>query len=188
MHTFAKRGLALIAATSGLALGTATLASADATTTAESAHSGGVVAGLIGEAPANLPMKLCGQNVQAGAVREVLEGTMCTTGTGVADTASSDRSGGVGSGDIVEGVLDAPVLFCGWNVNGLSYSDRHDGSSCAADASGPGATATAAVTDSGGVLSGDTPELGVNTPIDLCGNDVTLGTAENVYEGSTCTD
>lgn len=188
MHGIAKRGLALVAATSGLIFGSAAFAAADSATTAETSHSGGIVAGQVVQVPANIPVKLCGENLQAGAVRERLRGTVCTTGAGVADTASSDRSGGIGSGNIVQGALNTPVLFCGWNVNAASFGDRHGGSYCAADQNGPGASATAAATDSGGILSGNILQFGVNAPIDLCGNNVTLGTVDDSYQGSACTD
>jgi hypothetical protein len=189
MHAIAKRGLALVAATSGLVLGTATFAAADATTTAETSHSGGAAAGWTAQAPVNVPVNLCGDNVQAAAIKEMLHGTTCTINPdGTADMSSVDQSGGIGAGNQVQAAWSSPVLFCGWNVNGAALKDQHMGSTCAANADGPGASATAAAVKSGGIASGNIVQAGVNVPIDFCGNDVTLGTVKNVYEGSTCTN
>ena len=144
MHGIAKRGLALVAATSGLVLGTATFAAADATTTADTSHSGGAVAGWAVQAPVNVPVKLCGVNVQAVAIKEMPKGTTCHTGhLGAVAQADADHSGGIVSGDVVQAAANAPILFCGWNVDAVALKDHYEGSTCTADANGPGAVANA---------------------------------------------
>lgn len=189
MHGIAKRGLALVAATSGLVLGTATFAAADATTTADTSHSGGAVAGWAVQAPVNVPVKLCGVNVQAVAIKEMPKGTTCTTGAqGSVAQADAEHNGGIVSGDVVQASGNAPILFCGWNVDAVALKDHYEGSTCTADASGPGAVANATADHSGGIGSGNVVQAVVNAPIDFCGNNVTAVTVKNVYEGSTCSD
>ena len=189
MHGIAKRGLALVAATSGLVLGSATLAAAHTTSTADVTRSGGVVAGWAAQVPATVPVKLCGDDVQAGAVKEGLKGSDCKTGPeGAKATAHVDKSGGIGSGNAVQATASAPVLFCGWNVNAASAEDFHKGTYCAADEEGSGASATADVDKSGGILSGNAVQAVLNVPIDFCGNNVTALTFGDRYEGSACTD
>ena len=190
MHGIAKRGLALVAATSGLVLGTATFAAADsASTTADTSHSGGAVAGWAVQAPVNVPVKLCGVNVQAVAIKELPKSTTCTTGaTGAAAQADTEHSGGLVAGNVVQAAANAPILVCGWNVAAVALKDHYEGSTCTADSTGPGSSATATTEHSGGVGSGNVVQAGVNLPIDFCGNNVTAVTVKNVYEGSTCSE
>jgi hypothetical protein len=134
-------------------------------------------------------VKLCGVDVQAGAIREMPKGATCTTGpTGVVAQAGADRSGGIGSGDVVQAAANAPVLFCGWNVDAVALKNHYEGSACAADADGPGSSATATADHSGGIASGNIVQADANLPIDFCGDNVTAVTVKNVYEGSTCSD
>ena len=190
MHGIAKRGLALVAATSGLVLGTATFAAADsAATTADSSHSGGAVAGWDVQAPVNVPVKLCGVNVQAVAAKEHAKHTACVTGpTGAVAQAQANHSGGIASGNIVQATANAPILFCGWNVNAVAVKNHYEGTTCTADSEGPGSSATATADHSGGIASGNIVQAGVNLPIDFCGNNVTAVTVANVYGGSTCSE
>ena len=189
MHGIAKRGLALVAATSGLVLGTATFAAADATTTADTSHSGGAVAGWAVQAPVNVPVKLCGVNVQAVAIKEMPKSTTCKTGPqGAVAQADANHSGGIVAGNVVQAAANAPILFCGWNVDAVALKDHYQGSTCTADTSGPGSSATATADHSGGIGAGNVVQAGVNLPIDFCGNNVTAVTVKNVYEGSTCSD
>ena len=189
MHGIAKRGLALVAATSGLVLGTAAIAAADASTTADTSHSGGAAAGWAVQAPVNVPVKLCGVNVQAVAIKELPKGATCTSGAqGSVAQADADHSGGLVAGDVVQASGNAPILFCGWNVDAVALKDHYEGATCTADASGPGAVANATADHSGGIGSGNVAQVALNVPVDFCGNNVTVGTVKNVYEGSTCTD
>jgi ChpA-C len=189
MHGIAKRGLALVAATSGLVLGTAAIAAADASTTADTSHSGGAVAGWTAQVPANVPVKLCGVNVQAVALKELPKSSTCHTGAlGAVAKADADHSGGIVSGNVAQVAGSVPVLFCGWNVDAVAFKDMYDGSTCTANTNGPGASATADADHSGGIGSGNVAQVALNVPIDFCGNNVTAGTVKNVYEGSTCSD
>jgi len=189
MHGIAKRGLALVAATSGLVLGSATFAAADASTTADTSHSGGAVAGWVAQVPANVPVKLCGVNVQAVAIKELPKSTTCTTGhLGAVANANASHSGGLGAGNVAQVTASAPILFCGWNVDAVALKDHYAGSTCAANTNGPGASATATADHSGGILAGNVAQVALNAPIDFCGNNVTAVTVKDVYEGATCTD
>lgn len=187
MHGIAKRGLALVAATSGIVLGGAAVASADgATTTATTTQSGGAVAGWVAQAPVSVPVNVCGNSVEAIAFHEVVKGTTCKNYQGASATATTTMSGGIGAGNTVQAVGNVPVNVCGNTVVGAGIKNLYKGSTCTNNTWGPGASATSTVEHSGGILAGNTVQGVVNVPINACGNVVGLGVVKNYYEGSTC--
>jgi len=185
MHGIAKRGLALVAATSGIVLGGAAVASADGAT-ATTTQSGGAVAGWVAQAPVSVPVNVCGNSVEAIAFHEVVNGTTCKNYQGAAAAATTAMSGGIGAGDTVQAVGNVPVDICGNAVAGAGIKNLYTGSACTNNAWGPGASATSTVDHSGGILAGNTVQGGVNVPINACGDVVGLGVVKNYYEGSTC--
>ncbi|MGH3417851.1 MAG: chaplin family protein [Actinocrinis sp.] len=190
MHGFAKRGLALAAATSGLLLGTAGIAAADATATGDSSHSGGAASGNVVNAPVAVPVNFCGNQVLVVALKNVNEGTMCDIGPGegAMATGSSDHSGGIGSGNVVDGALAVPVNACG-NQAGLGVVKAVDKpSTCTIGTNGdaPGASAMGASDHSGGILSGNVVNLAASVPVNLCGNQVEAIAVADKLEGQTC--
>lgn len=191
MHGIAKRGLALVAATTGIVLGGAAIASADsgAVTNAHTSHSGGAVSGNVVQAPVNIPVNICGNSVEALAFKEVVHGTTCTNDKpGAVANANTSWSGGIGSGNTVQVAGNVPVNVCGNTVAALAVKNKYEGSTCTNNASGPGAVANSEVEKSGGILSGNTVQAALNVPINACGNVVGLGTVKNEYEGQTCTN
>lgn len=190
MHGFAKRGLALAAATSGLVLGTAGIAAADATATGEASHSGGIASGNVANAPVAIPVNFCGNQVLVVALKNVDEGSMCTIGAGqgAMATGSSEKSGGIGSGNVVDGALAVPVNACG-NQAGLIVVKAHDKpTTCTIGTNGsaPGATANGASEHSGGILSGNVVNVAGSIPVNLCGNQVEAIAFKDTLEGQTC--
>ncbi len=148
MHGIAKRGLALVAATSGIILGGAAIATADAgaVTTATTSHSGGAVAGWVAQAPVNIPVNVCGNSVEALAFKEMVHGTTCTNNhPGATATATTTKSGGIGAGNTVQAAGNVPVNVCGNTVAGAAVKNDYAGSTCTNNASGPGAAATSSV-------------------------------------------
>ena len=156
MQGIAKRGLALFAATSGLALGPAGIAAADAAP-ADGSHSDGTTAGWTAQAPVNVPVTLGGDGPVAaapaaaggahGQVRAAEGSPMPfrgwkTDGAAVAgpreDAACAAgpaviarRSAGVMSGGIVRADVNDPITFCGVAPS-LSTSSKSPGSPNAA--------------------------------------------------------
>jgi hypothetical protein len=191
MHGIAKRGLALVAATSGIVLGGAAIATADAgaVTTATTSHSGGAVAGWVAQAPVNIPVNVCGNSVEALAFKEMVHGTTCTNNKpGATATATTTKSGGIGAGNTVQVAGNVPVNVCGNTVAGAAVKNDYEGSTCTNNVGGPGAAATSSVDHSGGLVSGNTVQAVLNVPINACGNVVGLGVVKNMYEGQTCTN
>jgi ChpA-C len=190
MHGIAKRGLALVAATSGLVLGGAAVATADAgaTTTATTSHSGGAVAGWVAQAPVNIPVNVCGNSVEALAFKEMVHGSTCTNKPGAVADAHTDKSGGIGAGNTVQVAGNVPVNVCGNTVAALAVKNEYHGSTCTNNATGPGAVATSSIDHSGGILAGNTVQAALNVPVNACGNVVGLGVVKNDYAGQTCTN
>jgi hypothetical protein len=191
MHGIAKRGLALFAATSGIVLAGAAVASADAgaTTTATTSQSGGAVAGWAVQAPINVPVNVCGNSVEALAFKEMVHGTTCTNKhPGAVATASTTKSGGIGAGNTVQVAGNVPVNVCGNTVAGAAVKNDYEGSTCVNNASGPGAVATSSIDHSGGILAGNTVQGALNVPVNACGNVVGLGVVKNMYAGQSCTN
>jgi hypothetical protein len=132
MNGFAKRGLALIAAASGLVLGSAAVAAADASVSGHSARSGGIGSGNVIDAPVSVPVNFCGDQATLATVQDVDRESLCEIGDGGARVdASTDRSGGILSGNEVAIPIDIPVNICGDQVGVLSALDRVGGTACA---------------------------------------------------------
>jgi len=136
MHAITKRGLVLAAATSGMILGSAAVAAADPATTADTSNSGRAATGWIAHAPVNAPVKLCGENMQATAIREMLKGSGCVAGAHDAAAAAAADADAAGHGDTGEraqaqGDWGAPVLFCGSPAAfAATVKSIHEGSTC----------------------------------------------------------
>jgi hypothetical protein len=191
MHGIAKRGLALIAATSGIVMGGAAIASADsgAVTTASTTQSGGAVAGWVAQAPVNIPVNVCGNSVEALAFKEMVHGSTCTNDKpGAWAGATTTKSGGIGAGNTVQAAANVPVNVCGNTVAAAAVKNDYEGSTCTNNAGGPGASATSSIDKSGGILSGNTVQAVLNVPVNACGNVVGLGVVKNHYAGQTCTN
>lgn len=195
MHGFAKRGLALAAATSGLVLGTAGIAAADATATGEASNSGGIVAGNVGNVPVAVPVNFCGNQVLVIALRNVDEGSMCTIGPGqgASATGSATNSGGIGAGNVVDGALAVPVNACGNQAGAIVAKADDKPTTCtigtnggAPGASATGASATGASDHSGGILSGNVVNVAGSVPINVCGNQVEGIAVSDTLQGQTC--
>ena len=190
MHGFAKRGLALAAATSGLVLGTAGIAAADATATGEASHSGGIASGNVANVPVAVPVNFCGNQVLVIALKNVDEGSWCTIGAGQGATAngSSEKSGGIGSGNVVDGALAVPVNVCG-NQAGLGVVKakvKPQNCTIGTNGSAPGASATGASEKSGGILSGNVVNLAGSIPVNVCGNQVEAIAFKDKLDSQNC--
>jgi hypothetical protein len=191
MHGFAKRGLALAAATSGLVLGTAGIAAADATATGETSHSGGAASGNVVNAPVAVPVNFCGNQAVVIALKNVDEGSMCTIGSGEGALAqgSTEHSGGAGSGNVVNAAVAVPVNACGNQAGLIVAKDKVKPQTCSigTNSDAPGAVATGATEHSGGLLSGNVVNGAVSVPVNLCGNQADVIGFRNTVDSQTCT-
>jgi len=191
MHGFAKRGLALAAAASGLVLGTAGIAAADATATGETAHSGGVNSGNVVNSPLAAPVNFCGNQALVTALKNVDEGSICTIGPGEGALAqgSSEYSGGVGSGNVANTAVSMPLNVCGNQSGTIVVKDKDKSQTCTigTNSDEPGAIATGASDHSGGLLSGNVANTAVSMPLNVCGNQSDVIGFRNTVDGTTCT-
>jgi ChpA-C len=190
MHGFAKRGLALAAATSGLVLGTAGIAAADATATGESSHSGGIASGNVANAPVAIPVNFCGNQAIVIGLKNVNEGQLCTIGSGegAIATGSSEKSAGIGSGNVADVAASVPVNACGNQIGAAMAKDVTKPSTCTIGTNGsdPGASAMGSSEHSGGILSGNVANVAASVPVNACGNQVEVIGLSDKLEGSTC--
>jgi hypothetical protein len=190
MHGFAKRGLALAAATSGLVLGTAGIAAADATATGESTHSAGIASGNVANAPVAIPVNFCGNQALVIALKNVDEGQMCTIGAGEGAMAmgSADKSGGIGSGNVADVAANVPANVCGNQIGAIVAKATTKPSTCTIGTTGggPGASATGSSEHSGGILSGNVANVAASVPLNICGNQVEGIAFSDTVDGSTC--
>jgi hypothetical protein len=131
MHGYAKRGLALVAAASGLILGSAAAASADASVNGHADRSGGVVAGNVVSAPVDVPVNFCGNQAVAAALRTTDVWPTCAVGSADATVdAGTYKSGGVLSGNVVSAPVNVPVNVCGNQVAVLALLNWVGGATC----------------------------------------------------------
>jgi hypothetical protein len=190
MHGFAKRGLALATAASGLVLGTAGIAAADATATGEASHSGGIASGNVANVPVAVPVNFCGNQVLVIALKNVDEGSWCTIGAGQGATAngSAEKSGGIGSGNVANAAVAVPVNSCGNQIGLGVVGAKNKPSSCTIGTNGdaPGAAATGASEHSGGILSGNVANVAVAVPVNVCGNQVEGIAFKDTTDGQHC--
>ena len=186
MHGFAKRGLALAAATSGLVLATAGIAAADTSAAGTTARSGGLASGNTANVAGSIPVNLCGNQALIVALKDADGPQMCHVGdrAGAGATGHSDRSGGVVSGNVVDAAVAVPVNACGNQVGVAAVGDRTGRSRCEID--GGSAHASGSSYRSGGLLSGNVVNAAVSVPVNACGNQVDLIGVANRVDGSRC--
>jgi hypothetical protein len=170
-------------------------ASASSATT----YSGGILSGNTVQAPVDIPLNVCGDQVVAdGAGNSDERGACGGAGSGgsagvrgARATAVSDHSGGILSGNIVQVPVDVPVNACGDQVDVVGDGNSDGGSACATGSGAAGASsgsnATAVSLYSGGIGSGSVVQLPINVPVNACGDQVGVFAVEDFVRGSDCT-
>ncbi|GAA4294478.1 LAXTG-anchored chaplin ChpA [Streptomyces venetus] len=145
-QTLSKGAFAAAAATGILSLyGSPALADSDASGVAK--DSPGVLSGNNVQVPVDVPINLCGNTVNVIAALNESFGNACrndshgSKGYGAEASGIAKGSPGVGSGNVVQVPVDAPLNVCGNSVDGLalfneaakndcengSYGDDHGG-------------------------------------------------------------
>jgi LPXTG-motif cell wall-anchored protein len=128
--------------------------------------------------------------------------TAMATGSVLASTAgysyaSADAHGnaegspGVLSGNTIQVPVDIPVNVCGNTVNVIGLLNPVMGSHCVNKTSGPGhagggSTASGGAQGSPGVGSGNTIQVPIHVPVNVCGNSVNVVGLGNITGGSEC--
>ncbi|MFD7923648.1 chaplin [Streptomyces sp. NPDC059740] len=125
-------------------------------------------------------------------------GGMLVAGGGYAHADSGALGGtthspGVLSGNTVQAPVHVPVNLCGNTVNVVGLLNPATGNRCATAASGSrgstgGAQAHGGSRHSPGVGSGNTVQIPVDVPVNVCGNSVSVVGLGNAVTGNKCTD
>lgn len=209
MHYSTRRRVALGLTTGGLlmtGLGMTTAqADTGATASGDAAGSPGVGSGNALQIPINLPVNVCGNQVDVIGILNSVAGNSCTNGgsaapgsggsgsagpgsagPGSAAQGASHGSPGVGSGNLIQVPVDAPVNICGNQLDVVGIGDSDRGNSCANRGVGGGASASGSGSHSPGIVAGNVIQVPVNAPVNVCGNQVdVIGLLDSVT-GNTC--
>ena len=172
---------------------------ADADASGQTTDSSGVLAGNNVQVPVHLPLNACGNSVDVVGVLNPAFGTSCANESGSDDSSSgasasssTEGSSGVLSGNTVQIPVHAPVNACGNSVdvigvlNGAADNDCSNGSGSDSDDSSSGASASSSTSGSSGVLAGNTVQVPVHAPVNLCGNTVDVIGVLNPAADSDC--
>lgn len=127
MRQVARNGLITVAAASGMLAITGGYAHANGGALGITEDAAGILSGNVVQAPVNAPVNLCGNTINVlGALNPAI-GNECTAssesgdsdggnGSGSGVTAVSSNAEGVGSGNVIQLPIDAPVNLCGNNI------------------------------------------------------------------------
>jgi hypothetical protein len=122
----------------------------------------------------------------------VATGGLAHADAGAAGTAAG--SPGVASGNSVQVPVHVPVNLCGNSVDVVGLLNPAFGNQCANTSSGGGGSAghgggsvaTGHTGGSPGVGSGNHVEVPVDVPVNVCGNNITVGGLGNPVTGNDC--
>jgi hypothetical protein len=132
MQGFAKKGLLLTAAVSGLLAGAAGAASANATAVGAANHNAGAGSGNQVQLTGNAPINACGDTATGAGGLNVAALNHCINhGTEATDRGEVSHSPGAISGNQVQGALNVPINACGDTVNVLAALDPSVLNGCA---------------------------------------------------------
>ena len=187
MHGFAKRGPALAAVASGLVMGIASAASADATSSGDAALSPGIGSGSVIGGAAEIPALLCGTSAFGAALGNDVPGGLCSSAHTVQVAGSTDKSPGIVTGDVVQAGAAVPAEVCNTNALVGTIKDHIDGTSCTIGTDGPIASADGSAEHDGGIASGLVVYLAAAVPVEACGTTADVGGIKNKVHGTTCT-
>ncbi|MEV7089973.1 chaplin family protein [Streptomyces sp. NPDC093085] len=176
MRQVTRKGLITVAAAGGvLALGGG-YAHADAGAGATAANSPGVLSGNNVQVPVHVPVNVCGNTVDVVGVLNPAFGNKCGNFSG---KPSGGHGSGGGYGDDGGG-YGGGAHAGGGSHQGGSHPGGHPGSSGGGSHTGGGAV------DSPGVGSGNSVEVPIDVPVNVCGNSVDLVGLLNPTFGNHC--
>lgn len=167
-----------------------------ASASGSSVGSPGILSGNTVQAPVHVPVNVCGDSVNVVGAFNNAAGNSCRNGGGASAggagggasaTGSSVGSPGILSGNTVQAPVDAPVNVCGDTVNVVGVGNSANGNHCAnTGGSATGSTATGGSAGSPGIGSGNTIQLPISVPVNLCGDSVNVVGVGNEAEGNSC--
>jgi hypothetical protein len=168
MNAFVSRGLITLAVTGGLVVLGAGAAHADDGTDGD----GGLLSGLQGIVNIDLPVTISGNGISVG-------GSSSSSGAASTPAAGTSAPGGStsGSDSLLGGTqgligVNVPITVSGNAVSVLGDSSSEDSSFEGANGSGDAGSATTSGKD--GILGGSQVVGGVNTPVTVSGNAISV--------------
>ena len=166
--------------------------SGGASATAVSVHNGGIGSGSTVQLPINVPLKVCGNSVDAAVIESSVHGGVCANPAGSATAVlGSTDNGGLASGNSLQTPIEVPANICGNEVVAAAYELRDKNAACTSNSTAgetpAGATAVNVSSHNGGILSGNSGQTPINVPANVCGNNVTAGGVRDRQYGGECT-
>lgn len=192
MHHSTKRRVVLGMTTGGLLIGGVGMGVAQADTTANggTADSPGVLSGNLIQIPVSIPINICGNSISVVGILDSASGNNCQNSGSTGSTANggASHSPGVGSGNLIQIPVSVPVNVCGNSVSGVGVGDSASGNNCQnGSGSGPsGSKANGGSSHSPGIGSGNTVQVPVSAPVNVCGNDVSVIGILDSASGNNC--
>lgn len=110
---------------------------------------------------------------------------MSTAHADTAATGATTNSPGIGSGNLIQVPINAPINICGNQVDVIGLLNTDHGSFCANHDSGS-ASASGSSTDSPGIGSGNVIQAPINAPVNICGNQVEVIGILDTTSHNTC--
>ena len=194
MHHSTKRRVVLGMTTGGLLIGGLGMGVAQADTAASggTADSPGILSGNLIQIPVSIPVNVCGNSVSVVGVLDSASDNHCSNAGSAGSTANggASNSPGVGSGNLIQIPVSVPVNVCGNSVSVLGVGDSASGNDCS-NGSGSGSTGSSAnggSSHSPGIGSGNTVQVPVSVPVNVCGNDVSVVGILDSATGNSCTN
>jgi LPXTG-motif cell wall-anchored protein len=174
-----------------------------ATASSNTSHSPGALSGNNVQVPVNAPINACGDTLNLAALLNPAAGDHCVNGGsgagGAAGGPSANAAGdtshspGAVSGNSAQVPINLPINACGDTVNGIAGLNPAVGDHCAIGgpaaggaAGGPSANAAGIASHSPGAVSGNSAQVPINLPINLCGDTVNGIAGLNPAVGSSC--
>lgn len=186
MHGFAKRGLALAAAASGLVMGVGGVAFADANASGDATNSHGIGTGTVVGTAAEVPVLLCGTAAPVAGFANELQGATCAAAHTAAVAGESSHNGGILAGNVADVAAAVPGEVCGTNAIVGGVQETADSTTCTIGAEGPLVSSIASTEHDGGIVSGNAVNVGATVPLALCGNTIGLLGVQDHVHGTTC--
>lgn len=162
-------------------------AHADTAATGGTTHSPGVGSGNLIKLPINAPINVCGNQLDVIGILDSVTGNSCENHGSGATSASggSSDSPGVGSGNLIQVPINAPINICGNQLDVIGIGDRDQGNSC--ENHGGGTTsASGGSSNSPGIVAGNVLQVPINAPVNVCGNQLDVVGVLNSVLGNTC--
>ncbi|WP_034268955.1 chaplin [Actinospica robiniae] len=197
MHHSTKRRVVLGMTTGGLLLTGVgmSVAQADASAEGGAAHSPGLLSGNLVQAPVDAPINVCGNVIDVIGAFDTAAGNHCGNAGAPGGNASSAHgaakdSPGAVSGNLVQAPIDVPVNICGNSASGVGVGDAAFDNTCSNGGGhgSNGASAHGGSHSSPGLGSGNTVQLPISTPLNVCGNSASgVGVGDAAFD-NTCSN